>query len=49
MSGNVLFYGGLALMAVAAAGGLVTVLLLSIRKKRLDRQLEEEYGKKPHL
>lgn len=45
---ELLFYGGIALMAVTAAAAAVAAVVLHLSKKRLDMQLEAEYGKKCH-
>lgn len=45
---ELLFYGGIALMAVTAAAVAVAAVVLHLSKKRLDAQLEAEYGKKCH-
>ena len=43
---EVLFYGGLALMGVSAASGLIALLILWGQKRRLQERLDGEYG--PH-
>lgn len=45
---ELLFYSGIALMAVAAAATAVAAVVLHLSKKRLDAQMEAEYGKKYH-
>lgn len=41
---EVLFYGGLALMGVSAASGLIALLILRGQKRRLRERLDGEYG-----
>lgn len=45
---HVLFYGGIALMATAAAGAAAAIVVLRISGKRLRRRLEDEFGRKRH-
>ena len=45
---ELLFWGGIALMAGAAAASVGAVAVLHVSKKRLDARLEAEYGKKRH-
>lgn len=45
---EMLFYGGIALMAAAVAAGVVAFTILRISGKRLKARLEAEYGKKRH-
>ena len=47
-SGELLLYGGAALMVIAAVGALVAVVLFAVSKKRLQARLNEEFGKKRH-
>jgi len=42
---ELLFYGGLALMAASALAAPPAAVILRVSKKRLDRQLEAEFGK----
>ena len=42
--GEMLFYGGIAGMAVVIVVAIVVVLVLSGSRKRLRRRLNEEYG-----
>lgn len=42
--GNLLFYGGAALMAAAAVLGLAAFILYRLRAAKLKRALESEYG-----
>lgn len=44
--GNLLFYGGAALMAVSAVLGFVTFAVYKLRAAKLKRVLEAEYGAK---
>ena len=46
--GTLLFYGGIAGMALAALGGVIAAVILRLSGKRLNSQLEKEYGKKRH-
>lgn len=46
--GNILFYGGIAVMAAALAAFLIAMVCLRSSKKKLDRQLTQEFGKKRH-
>lgn len=49
MSGSeLLLYIGIAVMAVAALGGLVSAAALRLSGKRLKARLEEEFGKRRH-
>ncbi len=43
---ELLFYGGIAAMTVAAIGGAVALVALRLSGKRLNARLEKEYGKK---
>lgn len=47
-SGEVLFYAGIAIMGLAAVGGVITVIAVKISGKRLSALLIGEYGKKRH-
>lgn len=47
-SGELLFYGGIALMALSAAAAVAAVAILRLSRKRLSARLEREYGKKRH-
>lgn len=44
--GTLLFYGGVAAMAVATVAAAAAVILFHAVGKRLRRRLEEEYGEK---
>lgn len=39
------FYGGIALITVSALASVGTAVVLQIFKKRLDAQMEAEFGK----
>lgn len=41
---SILFYGGIAVMAVAAIAAITACLLLRKKKKKLKVKLEAEYG-----
>ncbi len=43
---ELLFYGGIVIMAAAALGGVVALFVLRLSGKRLNARLEKEYGKK---
>ncbi len=42
---ELLFYGGVMIMAVSVLTALPTGLVLTAARRRLKRKLEEEYGK----
>lgn len=44
-SSQLLFYGGIAVMTLAALGGLAAALSLAVSGCRLRQKLEDEYGK----
>lgn len=44
ISGEILFYGGVVLMVVAAIGFIVSITILGVSRKKLKKQLDEEYG-----
>lgn len=44
--GNILLYAGAGVMALAVVGFIVVWLSFRARKKRLDKELEREYGEK---
>ena len=48
MSHNIIFAGGIIICGIAAVGGIVAGLALRISKKRLNKQLDAEYGKRRH-
>lgn len=49
LSGSeLLFYGGIAVMAAAVVLGAGSAVVLHITGKRLRNRLESEYGKKRH-
>ena len=41
---TLLFNGGLILMGSAGSGAVVTMMVLTVSGKRLNAQLEKEYG-----
>lgn len=43
---ELLFFGGLGLMAAAAVTGIVMAIVFRITGKHLGAQLEKEYGKR---
>ena len=45
MMGELLFYSGVVLMACAAVGAVVAGVVSHVSKKRLQDQLDIEYGK----
>lgn len=44
--GALLLYGGISVMAVSAVGAFLSAALLKRKTKRLQTQLEKEYGRK---
>ena len=47
LSGSeLLFYGGILVMAMAALGGIVSAAIFAVTGRRLKRKLEAEFGKK---
>ena len=44
--GEMLFYGGIAGMALVAVVSVIVVIILSGSRKRLRRKLNDEYGSK---
>ena len=42
--GELLFYGGIIGMSVAAVVAIIVIIILSGSRKRLRRKLNEEYG-----
>ena len=44
INGETLFYGGIVLMAAAAVGVVISLVASSVSKKKLNRQLDMEYG-----
>lgn len=49
LSGSeLLFYGGIAAMAVTAVVSIVTAVILRVSGKCLRERLEEEFGEKRH-
>lgn len=45
---EILFYGGIAVMALAAVCGIVSLIVFSVSGKRLKEILDREYGKRRH-
>lgn len=48
ISGETLFYCGIALMVAAAVGVVISLVVFSVSKKKLNRQLDKEYGELKH-
>ena len=48
INGETLFYGGIVLMAAAAVGVVISLVASSVSKKKLNRQLDMEYGDLKH-
>lgn len=44
-SSNVLFFVGIALMAIAVIAAIICVIVFNLMGSRLKEQLEQEYGK----
>lgn len=44
--GEMLFYGGLAGMAITLVAALVVIIVTSGSRRRLRKKLKEEYGEK---
>lgn len=44
----ILVRGGIALMVAAVVLGIVSAILLHVSKKRLEANLDEEFGNKRH-
>ena len=44
MGGELLFYTGIALIAIAATGGIISAIILRIAKGKLNKQLDTEFG-----
>ncbi len=48
LSGSeLLFYGGIAVMAAAAVAAVLCIVIFSVSGRSIRRRLEQEYGK-PH-
>ncbi len=45
MDGRILLFIGVGAMAVAVVGGILAAIVLHSAGKRLQKQLEKEYGK----
>ena len=43
---ELLFYGGIAVIALSAAGGAGAIALFAVSGRRLRKRLEEEYGRR---
>lgn len=43
--GEMLFYGGIALMGVSAASGVIAIIVFKLRSIRLNARLDGEYGR----
>lgn len=48
IGGELLFYGGIAVMAVSALAAVVALVIFIISGKSLRRRLDDEYGRKHH-
>lgn len=46
MSPKIIFYGGIVVCIVATIGALVAMIILRLSKTRINRQLDDEYGKR---
>ncbi|HJA30780.1 MAG TPA: hypothetical protein H9956_03915 [Candidatus Eisenbergiella pullicola] len=46
---EILFFGGIAIMAIAAVGAVAGGAVFVLTGRRLKRKLEEEYGKPQKL
>ena len=46
--GELLFYGGIAVMTASAVIGIGTAVVLYVFGKRLKERLDEEFGEKRH-
>jgi len=46
--GQLIYYVGLGLLAMGLLGGVLTALFSGLAGKRLQKQLESEYGKPRH-
>ncbi len=44
--GEMLFYGGIAGMAITLIAALIVVIVMSGSRRRLRKKLKEEYGEK---
>jgi len=44
-SSEIIFYGGIMIMAAASALAVICAVLFTITGKRLKKRLEQEYGK----
>ena len=48
INGETLFYSGIVLMAVAAVGVIISLVVSGVSKKKLNKQLDMEYGDLKH-
>lgn len=46
--GEVLFYGGISVLILAAVLTVVALVVLNLVRRRLKARLEQEFGKKRH-
>ncbi len=46
LTDSVLFYGGIGIAAASVIGILVSALVFTVKKGRLDKRLTEEYGER---
>ncbi len=44
ISGEWLFWAGIAVMGIAAAGGVLCLVVFRLTGRKLKKQLEKEYG-----
>ncbi len=45
ISSNILFWGGIILMGIAAFNGILSGMILFLRGKIIKKELESDYGK----
>jgi hypothetical protein len=43
---ELIFYGGIAICGISISGAIIAAALLSFSKKRLNKQLDAEYGER---
>lgn len=48
LTGELLLYIGAAIMGITVIGAVIALVMLHVIKKRLDSQLESEYGRRRH-
>lgn len=46
LNGEVLFYVGIVLISAAVIGGVISAILLRRSKRKLNQQLDAEFGRK---